>query len=175
MKSITRAAVVVLMALMLSTAAQAVGDADGDGVPDAQDNCVTVFNPSQADMDGDHVGDACDNCRAVANGGQVDTNGDGFGNRCDCDFNSDNFCGGPDFTLFIGCFNSSIGTSSVCAAADMNGDGFVGGPDFTLFIGGFNGQPGPGAAGPEPRPLLIMPTIGPFATALGNFITEECV
>jgi von Willebrand factor type D domain/Bacterial Ig-like domain (group 2) len=40
-----------------------VFDTDGDGVPDASDNCVTVFNPDQLDTDGDGVGDACDQCQ----------------------------------------------------------------------------------------------------------------
>lgn len=44
------------------------------------------------------------------------------------------FCGGPDFTLFIGCFNVATGDDQICEAADMNGDNFVGGPDFTLYI-----------------------------------------
>jgi hypothetical protein len=42
-------------------------DRDGDGVPDATDNCPSVFNPprpldgtAQADVDGDGAGDACD-------------------------------------------------------------------------------------------------------------------
>lgn len=34
-------------------------DQDGDAVPDGQDNCPTVFNPTQVDMDGDGIGDAC--------------------------------------------------------------------------------------------------------------------
>jgi hypothetical protein len=95
-------------------------DSDGDGVPDIDDNCTQVPNPIQHDSDGD-----------------------GIGNACDCDFNQDDFCGGPDFTLFIGCFNAPTGGNPTCEAADMTGDGFVGGPDFTLFIGGFNGPPGP--------------------------------
>lgn len=38
----------------------AVSDGDGDGVPDALDNCAVVPNVDQTDTDGDGVGDACD-------------------------------------------------------------------------------------------------------------------
>ena len=36
------------------------GDADGDGVPDASDNCPSVANPAQVDVDADGFGAACD-------------------------------------------------------------------------------------------------------------------
>ena len=35
-------------------------DADGDGIPDLSDNCVSVPNPDQADSDHNGVGDACE-------------------------------------------------------------------------------------------------------------------
>jgi hypothetical protein len=63
-------------------------DADGDGVPDAEDNCIDVFNPDRADDDGDGVGDACDNCVDEPNapgpdGIQADADADGAGDACD--------------------------------------------------------------------------------------------
>jgi hypothetical protein len=42
-------------------------DRDGDGVPDAEDNCPDVRNPDQIDGDGDHRGAACDADDTIAN------------------------------------------------------------------------------------------------------------
>jgi len=64
-------------------------DVDGDGTPDAQDNCPQVANAGQSDGDGDGVGDACDNCPADANPGQADLDGDKVGNVCDADKDGD--------------------------------------------------------------------------------------
>ena len=43
-----------------------VEDADGDGIPDGNDNCVSIANPSQTDSDADGYGDACDPCPITA-------------------------------------------------------------------------------------------------------------
>ena len=37
-------------------------DADGDGILDFEDNCLTIFNLAQSDIDFDGVGDLCDIC-----------------------------------------------------------------------------------------------------------------
>lgn len=59
------------------------GDADGDGVVDAADNCPFIANPGQEDVDVDGLGDVCDNCPANANPLQVDGDADGVGDPCD--------------------------------------------------------------------------------------------
>jgi YD repeat-containing protein len=70
-------------------------DQDGDGVPNGQDNCPGVANPTQADADGDGQGDVCDddvdgdgiandsdNCVLDWNPGQDDADRDGLGDTC---------------------------------------------------------------------------------------------
>jgi hypothetical protein len=71
------------------TGAVTADDKDGDGIPDAQDDCPTIFNPirpmdngRQADADADGIGDACDICPedktqkcAGATGGDFDADG----------------------------------------------------------------------------------------------------
>jgi MYXO-CTERM domain-containing protein len=82
-----------------------MADFDGDGVPDAHDNCIQVANADQGDADGDSIGDACDmdddgdgladeddNCPFVANPDQADRDGNGVGDLCV-----------PDSSLLGGC------------------------------------------------------------------------
>ena len=81
-------------------------DIDGDGIPDAGDNCPVTPNPDQADADGDGIGDACapvftmdfdgdgiddsvDNCLLFANPDQADSDGDGIGDACELSFDFD--------------------------------------------------------------------------------------
>lgn len=129
-------------------------DDDGDGRPDAQDNCPTSSNPAQNDNDGDGQGDVCDpdddndgvpdrpvtgdnrtdNCQFVPNATQADSNGNGIGNACEDD-DSD---GVPDITDSCpGVWNPGAqqtadvdgdGTADACDP-DIDGDGVHNGTD----------------------------------------------
>ncbi len=44
------------------------GDSDGDGVPDASDNCPLVANAGQQDCDNDGTGDACESSQTISTG-----------------------------------------------------------------------------------------------------------
>jgi hypothetical protein len=101
-------------------------DSDGDGVPDASDNCPDVANPDQGDRDGDRTGDACDsdrdgdgvantldNCPNTANADQADLDSDGIGNVCDADRDGDGVANAAD-----NCPNTANANQS-----DTDGDG----------------------------------------------------
>jgi hypothetical protein len=60
-----------------------LGDVDKDGVADAEDNCPTIFNDTQANDDGDPFGDACDACPAFKSTTTHDEDGDAVGDECD--------------------------------------------------------------------------------------------
>jgi len=75
---------------------------EGDGVPDAVDNCPAVANAGQANSDADSLGDACDNCPTTANEDQSDLDGDGVGDVCDvCVFEPENDADGDGWCASV--------------------------------------------------------------------------
>jgi len=111
-----------------------LADLDGDGVPNATDNCPFTANPGQEDTDNDAIGDACDNCPGVFNPWQIDTDHDGVGDDCDncvtvsnpnqTDTDSDTWgdacdCGPADATTYPGAPEvPADGTDQDCDGAD---------------------------------------------------------
>lgn len=91
-------------------------DGDGDGVPDAFDNCPTTANGDQADSDGDGMGDPCDPVLG--------------------DLNGDNVVDGADLGQLLGTWGSCPG-----CPADLNGDGEVGGADLGILLGNWSPEP----------------------------------
>ena len=96
-------------------------DSDGDGVDDAEDNCVHVFNVEQCDSDFD-----------------------GYGNHCDGDLtNSGNFVNYGDLALFMGEMGTESGEPEYSVAdLDCSG-GVVNMADMARFRELFNKAPGP--------------------------------
>ena len=93
-------------------------DSDGDGIPDASDNCIEEENASQ-----------------------LDTDGDDYGNACDCDFDQNLACSIADFSIFR---EDYIATADRGVGTDMDGNGAVSIADFSLFRTGYvAGVPGP--------------------------------
>ncbi len=122
-------------------------DSDGDGAPNATDNCPIAANPAQLDADADTVGDACDNCSQRANADQRNTNGDQYGNVCDPDYNDDGAVGIPDFNLLRTQFGKRSDINrDFNPNVDHNGDGVIGLPDFNVLRSYFGGAPGPAGA-----------------------------
>ena len=95
-------------------------DTDGDGIPDAHDNCPTVPNPDQANEDGDRFGDVCDPCPIIADDAPADTDGDGVADACDPRPNT----AGDHIVLFEG-FDSGIPAGWTKVGAWAAGSGSV--------------------------------------------------
>jgi hypothetical protein len=100
---------------------------------------VTSLGTPPPDADGDGVADAEDNCVNVANADQRDTNGDGYGNLCDGDLDNS---GGPVNAADLALFRAAFGTAN--ADADLNGSGgVVNSADLAIFRLLFGQPPGP--------------------------------
>jgi hypothetical protein len=97
-------------------------DTDGDGRPDAIDNCPTIANSSQADCNSNGIGDACELAA-----GAPDFNSDTVPDTCQClaDLFVDHQVNGAD----LGALLSQWGPANANTASDMNRDGKVDGAD----------------------------------------------
>jgi hypothetical protein len=100
-----------------------LGDADGDGVFDADDNCATTSNADQSDADGDGVGDACDNCADVANPDQADGDNDGIGDACPAPAPADGAQGCCGATDPVAPFGLAVGLLLLSRFAGYRGAG----------------------------------------------------
>jgi len=102
------------------------------------------------DGDGDGVPDACDNCTLEPNAGQADLNGDGYGDLCDPDFNDDGMVSVADFNRIRDQFGLGCGDPGYEPIVDMSGDCVIGIDDFNRLNAYYAGPPGPSAlAGAE--------------------------
>lgn len=98
-----------------------VGDQDGDGVWNSDDNCTLVANPSQCDSDGD-----------------------GFGNHCDGDFDNNGVVNSFDLSFMRTNFGASVGDPF--HAADLDCNGVVNTFDLSKLRSSFGTAPGPEGA-----------------------------
>lgn len=91
------------------------------------------------DTDGDGIPDASDNCTQVANANQRDTDNDGFGNLCDPDFNQNRVVDPTDLSRL----KSWLGKASPNGHEDLNGNGIVDPADFSIAKNYLGKPPGP--------------------------------
>jgi hypothetical protein len=102
-------------------------DSDGDGTPDASDNCPSIYNFNQADCNTDGVGDACELA-----GGARDFNQDKIPDTCQClaDLFVDRQVNGAD----LGALLSQWGPANASTVSDINRDGQVNGADLGYLL-----------------------------------------
>jgi hypothetical protein len=140
-------------------------DEDGDGVPDAADNCPQDPNTNQQNHDSDGLGDVCDpdddndghadgadNCPINPNPGQQNNDGDGAGDLCDPDDDNDSVADGADNCDF----------TANPEQDDADGDGTGDACDTT---------PVPATPTPTPAPTVTPVTPAPPARVEGIIVT----
>lgn len=106
-------------ALQGTARGQGCPDGDGDGVCDADDNCLAVFQDPTQFCDTDH---------------------DGYGNLCDSDFDNNGLggVGGSDLAIF----GMNFGDAGELTT-DLNCDEMTGIPDWGIINNHPLGPPGP--------------------------------
>ena len=107
-------ALAVAFGLSMGSFAGSVADADGDGIPDTYDNCITLPNGP--------TGGTCST--------NNDSDTDGYGNICDGDLNNDGAPGFDDLTEIL----NNIGNGAAPAEYDLNCDGAPGFDDLTYVL-----------------------------------------
>jgi hypothetical protein len=103
-------------------------DTDGDGRPDATDNCPDIANSTQADCNSDGIGDVCELA-----GGAPDFNQDTVPDTCQCLADlalADHQVNGAD----LGALLSQWGPASQNTVSDIDRDGKVGGADLGYLL-----------------------------------------
>ena len=105
------------------TTAEIALDTDGDGIADAQDNCILVANGPLIPDEGGNS--------------QLDTDGDNYGNICDPDLDGNLIVNASDLALFKAVFFTSD------PDADLNGNGIVNAADLAILKTFFFKPPGP--------------------------------
>lgn len=113
---------------------------DGAEPNGGMQTCLAVAGA--VDTDGDGIPDASDNCTLVANADQRDTNGDGFGNICDPDLNDNGFVNAADQAIL----RSRLGTAD--PDADLDGNGVVNAADIGILRPYLGQPPGPSGVAP---------------------------
>jgi hypothetical protein len=103
-------------------------DTDGDGRPDATDNCPSITNPLQADCNNNGVGDVCE----IA-AGAPDYNGDTIPDTCQClaDLFVDRQVNGADLGVLLAFWGP---VNPALPSADINRDGKVDGADLGYLL-----------------------------------------
>lgn len=117
-------------------------DADSDGVPDKDDNCLDIANgASEAPND------------------QIDADGDGYGNACDPDYNDDGETTTLDYAAFLACFqNNTHVLDPNCEESDHNNDGDVTTIDYATFVSHFTESTTAVGTAPGPSGLACAGT-----------------
>jgi len=111
-------------------------------VGDMPDVFTSWTSAAAADADGDGVPNGNDNCTLLANPGQCDSDGDGYGNHCDGDLNNNTVTNAQDHVLL----RAQLGQSSVAPAfneADLNCNTVVNAQDAVIFRSLLGQPPGP--------------------------------
>ncbi|MFO0611902.1 MAG: thrombospondin type 3 repeat-containing protein [Polyangiaceae bacterium] len=100
-----------------------LGDDDGDGIPNGEDDCPLAPNPLQSDTDSDGIGDACDTDEGICNDA-VDNDADGKIDCADENCAKDAVCQKPDEDTDGDGFDNKIDDCPFVANPDQSdGDG----------------------------------------------------